>query len=125
MSWFARGSGPPPPISIRENGARSVAGDPVETAWLALEGVYDPELCLDVVSLGLVYDVRESAGGVTVVMTLTTPGCPAAESLPDLARETIADAFEPGTPVEVQVVWEPPWTPAMMSDDAATALGFS
>ena len=90
----------------------------------ALGGVYDPELCLDLVSLGLVYDVREAHGTVVVEMTLTTPGCPASESLPEMARVAIADVvgtFAVG--VEVKVVWDPPWSPAMMNDDAAGALG--
>lgn len=96
----------------------------VEAAWAALGGVYDPELCLDVVSLGLVYGVRDEGGRLVVEMTLTTPGCPASESLPEIARTAVADAVGGALEVEVRVVWEPAWSPAMMSDGAATALGF-
>ena len=96
----------------------------IEAAWGALARVYDPELCLDVVSLGLVYDVRDKGAGVVVEMTLTTPGCPASESLPEMAREAVAGALGPGVGVDVRVVWDPPWSPDMMADDAGKALGF-
>lgn len=93
-------------------------------AWEALGGVYDPELGLDVVSLGLVYDVRQVGAAVVVEMTLTTPGCPASESLPEMARSAVAGALGGAAEVDVEVVWEPPWSPAMMSEDALSALGF-
>ncbi len=99
-------------------------GDAVAAAWDALGCVYDPELCIDTVSLGLVYGVREENGAVVVEMTLTTPGCPASESLPALARAAVEEALGASTPVEVRVVWEPPWSPEMMRDDAARTLGF-
>lgn len=88
----------------------------LEAAWAALSGVYDPELYLDIVSLGLVYDVRDDDGTVVVEMTLTTPGCPASESLPEMAREAIEEGIGGTAAIEVRVVWEPPWTPAMMKD---------
>lgn len=117
------------PVSIgptRMHVDPSVAGDPsdaVEAAWDALGCVYDPELCLDVVSLGLVYGVRGEEGSVVVDMTLTTPGCPASESLPEMARSAVVDAVGPGTAVEVRVVWDPPWDPSMI-DEAATGRIF-
>lgn len=93
--------------------------DPVAVAWRALGCVYDPELCIDVVTLGLVYDVRLEPPEVVVEMTLTTPGCPASESLPDMARASVAAALGGTRPVTVEVVWDPPWDPAMMDQDAA------
>lgn len=84
----------------------------------------DPELCLDVVSLGLAYGIADEDGTLVVEMTLTTPGCPASESLPELARAAAADAVGATVPVDVRVVWEPPWSPAMMDAEAAGALGF-
>jgi metal-sulfur cluster biosynthetic enzyme len=91
----------------------------------ALRAVYDPELGLDIVALGLVYDLRAEGDRVVVEMTLTTPGCPVSESLPDQAAEAVASALGPGgaARVDVQVVWEPPWTPERLSDDAADRLG--
>jgi metal-sulfur cluster biosynthetic enzyme len=100
------------------------AEDVLEAAWEAWRGVYDPELYLDVVSLGLVYDVRAEAGAVVVEMTMTTPGCPASESLPEMARGAIEDAVGGAVGVDVRVVWDPPWSPAMMDDEAGRALGF-
>ena len=100
------------------------AGDAIEAARDALGGVYDPELGLDVVSLGLIYDVREEDGHLVVEMTLTTVGCPASESLPDMAVAAVEEALGGGVEVDVRVVWDPPWDPSMLSDMAAMALGF-
>ncbi len=98
--------------------------DPVTAAWNALAGVYDPELYLDVVSLGLVYDVRVDGGVLVVEMTMTTPGCPVSESLPEEATAAVRQSAGDGLPVDVRVVWDPPWDPSMMDDTAASALGF-
>jgi metal-sulfur cluster biosynthetic enzyme len=98
--------------------------DPVSAAWNALAGVYDPELYLDVVSLGLVYDVRVDDGVLVVEMTMTTPGCPVSESLPEEAKAAVRQAGRDGLPVDVRVVWDPPWDPSMMDDAAAASLGF-
>ncbi|MGH9082710.1 MAG: metal-sulfur cluster assembly factor [Acidimicrobiales bacterium] len=111
-------------VSIGATRVRVVPDNPVDAAWDALGCVYDPELCLDVASLGLVYDVREEGGTLVVEMTLTTPGCPASESLPEMARTAIRDAVAGVVDVDLKVVWDPPWNPAMMNDDAASALGF-
>ncbi len=61
---------------------------------------------------------------LVVDMTMTTPGCPASEVLPEMARAAIADAAEGAVSVEVRAVWDPPWSPAMIDEDAARALGF-
>ncbi len=98
--------------------------DPVSAAWNALAGVYDPELYLDVVSLGLVYGVHVDDGILVVEMTMTTPGCPVSESLPEEARDAVQQAAGDSLPVCVRVVWDPPWDPSMMDDTAASALGF-
>lgn len=98
--------------------------DPVSAAWNALAGVYDPELYLDVVSLGLVYDVRVNGGVLVVEMTMTTPGCPVSESLPEEARAAVRQAAGDSLPVDLRVVWDPPWDPSMMDGAAASALGF-
>ena len=100
------------------------APDMLDAAWGALRGVYDPELYLDVVSLGLVYDVRAEAGTVVVEMTMTTPGCPASEALSEMARVEVERAVGDAVPVDVRVVWDPPWSPDMIDEEAAATLGF-
>ncbi len=109
---------------VPEGWATLSATDVLDAAWDALRGVYDPELYLDVVSLGLVYDVRAEDGALVVEMTMTTPGCPASEVLPAMARDAISEAVDEGVPVQVRVVWDPPWSPAMIDEEAAAALGF-
>jgi metal-sulfur cluster biosynthetic enzyme len=88
----------------------------------ALRGVVDPELGYDVVGLGLIYGIRVEGGRVEIVMTMTTPGCPAEAYL----IEEVAEAARsvPGVEeVEVRVVWSPPWSPEMMDDDAKAYFG--
>lgn len=83
----------------------------------ALRQVYDPELGIDVVTLGLVHAVAvDDDDGIAVAMTLTTPGCPVSEQLPAEAHAAVAAAF-PDAHVEVRVVWDPPWTPDRMHRD--------
>lgn len=89
----------------------------------ALSRVLDPELALDIVALGLVYDVRSTADGVEIDMTLTTPGCPVSEQLPAEAEDALRRAF-PDREVRVNIVWDPPWTPERLSEEAMDTLGF-
>lgn len=90
----------------------------------ALSTVWDPELGLDVVALGLVYDVRVAGDAVEVDMTLTTPGCPVSEQLPAQAEAAVCAAV-PDAEVTVNVVWDPPWTPERLSPVALEQLGFA
>lgn len=99
-------------------------GDAIGAAWRALATVLDPELHLDVVSLGLVYDIIIVVDRLVVTMTLTTPGCPASESLIEMTRAAIARVVGPSLEVEVRIVWDPPWSPEMIDPNAAAALGF-
>ena len=93
------------------------ASDALDAAWEALRGVYDPELYLDVVSLGLVYDVRAEGDGLVVDMTMTTPGCPAQDYIVGGVESRLAE--EPGvTGAFVTVAWDPPWSPQRMSAEA-------
>jgi FeS assembly SUF system protein len=88
-----------------------------------LRTVYDPEIPVDIYELGLVYDVHvDDQGAVSIRMTLTSPMCPVAESLPPEV-ETKASAVEGVKEARVELVWEPPWNPAMMSDAARLELG--
>lgn len=94
----------------------------------ALGRVIDPELGLDVESLGLVYAVECSPGRVHVEMTMTTPACPMGPMIVDDAREAIRaladDEVEVEVEIEIELVWDPPWTPARMSDEAKQKLGW-
>jgi FeS assembly SUF system protein len=88
----------------------------------ALKTVYDPEIPADVYELGLIYriDIADDRS-VNVDMTLTTPNCPSAQELPTMVENAVASV--PGVgPVAVKVVWEPPWEPSRMSDEARVVL---
>lgn len=93
-----------------------------EAVLQALSTVWDPELGLDVVALGLVYDVRIEGAAVEIDMTLTTPGCPVSEQLPGEAAAAVERAL-PDLEVRLQVVWDPPWTPERLSPMALRQLG--
>ena len=102
----------------------AVTAQEQELVESALSGVYDPELGLDIVSLGLVYGIEEEEDEIVVTMTLTTPGCPVSESLPEEAAVAVADTFGPlGRKSRVSVVWDPPWSIERISDEAASRLG--
>ena len=89
----------------------------------ALKSIYDPEIPVDIYELGLIYDVEVSEDGdATVTMTLTTPHCPVAESLPQEVELRVLSV--PGIrDAEVKLVWDPPWDPSKMSDEARLELG--
>ena len=89
----------------------------------ALKSIYDPEIPVDIYELGLIYDVAVTEDGdATVTMTLTTPHCPVAESLPNEVELRVLSV--PGVrDAEVKLVWDPPWDPSKMSDEARLELG--
>jgi len=89
----------------------------------ALKSVYDPEIPVDIYELGLIYDVAVSEDGdALVTMTLTTPHCPVAETLPNEVELRVLSV--PGVrDAEVKLVWDPPWDPSRMSDEARLELG--
>jgi metal-sulfur cluster biosynthetic enzyme len=89
----------------------------------ALEEVIDPELGLDFVSLGLVYDVEIEGAEVYVTFTLTTPACPIGPQVSEQMREFVGD-LEGVEKVHPKMVFDPPWSPEMMSEDAKFALGY-
>jgi len=85
---------------------------------------YDPEIPIDIYELGLVYQIRVNTDGkVAIRMTLTSPNCPAAQSLPVEVREKV-EQINGVTGVDVDIVWDPPWNPSMMSEAARLELGF-
>jgi metal-sulfur cluster biosynthetic enzyme len=92
--------------------------------WNAMRGVIDPELGINVVDLGLVYGVETDARNVRVVMTMTTPTCPLNAYMTEAAERTIRDAVPDVEAVTIDMVWDPPWSPAMMSASAKRQLGW-
>jgi FeS assembly SUF system protein len=94
-----------------------------ERVVAALRGVYDPEIPVNIYDLGLVYELRvDPAGAVYVCMTLTTPACPVAGSLPGEVKNKVLAV--PGvTTADVELVWDPPWDKSRMSEDAQLQLG--
>lgn len=88
----------------------------------ALATVYDPEIPVDIVELGLIYDVRIDSGRVEVDMTLTNPGCPVAETFPGMVQDAILKVKGVKS-AKVTLVWDPPWDPGRMSEEAKLKLG--
>jgi metal-sulfur cluster biosynthetic enzyme len=89
----------------------------------ALENVIDPELGLDFVSLGLVYDVEVEGSEVHITFTLTSPGCPIGPQVTEQMKEFVSEV-EGVEKVFPKMVFSPPWSPERMSEDAKFALGF-
>ncbi|MDO4763584.1 MAG: SUF system Fe-S cluster assembly protein [Flavobacteriaceae bacterium] len=88
-----------------------------------LKTIYDPEIPVDIYELGLIYDVQVSdEGEAHILMTLTSPNCPVAESLPNEVQEK-AEAVEGITKAKVEITFEPTWTKDMMSEEAKFELG--
>ena len=88
-----------------------------------LRGVEDPELGMDIVDRGLMYDVEVEGSNVKVIHSLTSMGCPAGPMIQEGIHDAVASL--PGVEnVEVELTWDPPWTPEKMSDDAKFILGF-
>jgi FeS assembly SUF system protein len=87
-----------------------------------LKSCYDPEIPVDIYALGLIYDIKVSPeSNVDITMTLTSPACPVAESLPPEVEQRVA-AVEGVASAKVEVTWEPTWTPEMMSEAARLEL---
>ena len=116
-----------------EDGFTATAGAPLpagtpplageDPVIAALREVYDPEIPVNLYDLGLIYDINICPeGAVSIDMSLTAPGCPVAGEMPGQVARAVAGV--PGTgEVTVRLVWDPPWTPERMSEDARLALG--
>jgi FeS assembly SUF system protein len=88
----------------------------------ALKNVYDPEIPINVVDLGLIYDVQVNEGNVYVQMTLTAPGCGMGPFIAQQAEWAIAD-IEGVEDVQIELVFDPPWSPDLLSEEAKAQLG--
>jgi len=108
----------PPGLSAGEPG-----GETYDGIISALKEIYDPEIPVNIYELGLIYNVEVTDDGHAVVtMTLTTPHCPVAESMPAEVELRVGAVAGVGT-VDVNLVWDPPWDPSKMSDEAKLELG--
>ena len=108
----------PVPLSGTEPG-----GDLYEAIIAALKEIYDPEIPVNIYDLGLIYGVEVTADGhAAITMTLTTPHCPVAESMPGEVELRVGSVPGVGH-AEVNLVWDPPWDPQKMTDEAKLELG--
>ena len=89
----------------------------------AMRNVFDPEIPVNIYEMGLIYEVKvDEAGAVTIQMTLTSPHCPAAQSMPAEVEQKVR-AIDGVTDVQIDLVWEPPWDQSKMSEAARLQLG--
>ena len=95
----------------------------VEDVTEAIRQVFDPELGLDIVELGLLYDVQIVDDSITVYYSLTSIGCPAGPLIHEQILEAVRELPGVGE-VALELIWDPPWTPERMSEDAKLLLGF-
>ena len=120
VAEFEGGDPDPPPVRNREPFGE-------ETVWNALRQCYDPEIPINIVDLGLIYDLRlgereEGGWEVFVKMTLTAQGCGMGPTIAADARSKI-ESLPDVTRAEVEIVWDPQWTPNMISEDGRKVLG--
>ncbi|SDB92398.1 metal-sulfur cluster assembly factor [Paraburkholderia lycopersici] len=90
----------------------------------ALRSVIDPEVGVNIVDLGLVYGIARRADGLKIDITMTSPACPMSQMVIDEVRAVAEEMVSDDTTVEVELVWDPAWAPAMMSEPARQVLGW-
>ena len=109
-------------LSAKPQGEPMEGDDLHEAVIAALRDIFDPEIPVNIYDLGLIYGVEIVDGHATITMTLTTPHCPVAESMPGEVELRVMSV--PGiATADVNLVWDPPWNPASMSDEARLELG--
>ena len=89
----------------------------------ALKSVIDPELGINIVDLGLVYAAVRNATGINIELTMTTPACPLGEMMSEEIKLVLRDRFPDMPDVCVEIVWDPPWSPELMSEESRRQLG--
>lgn len=111
-------------VTAGENADREEKKELENLIIAGLKEIYDPEIPVDIFELGLIYEVKIKADGfVEIDMTLTSPNCPVAESLPKDVKDKVESI--PGvTECKVNIVFDPPWSKDMMSEEAQLELGF-
>lgn len=116
----------PPPASNPEPAAAATGQNPhLESAIVdAIKTVFDPEIPVNIHEIGLIYNVDvQPDGRVEIKMTLTSPGCPAAQEIPAEVKSRV-EGVAGVTSCDVEIVWDPAWNPSMMSEAARLQLGF-
>ena len=91
----------------------------------ALRTVDDPEVGMNIVDLGLVYQLEIAPEKIRIEMTMTTPACPMGDLITSNAREAVGALLPAGVDVDIDLVWDPPWTPDLMSEAAKQAFGWN
>jgi len=91
----------------------------------ALKTVIDPELGINIVDLGLVYAAVRTATGINIELTMTTPACPLGEMMSEEIKLVLRDRFPDLPNVRVEIVWDPPWSPELMSEESRWQLGMT
>lgn len=114
---------PHPATDALPDSSTAATGVTEDLVKLALRKVKDPELNLNIVDLGLVYDIRVEGSSVSVDMSLTTPACPSGPELMDDATRAL-QGIAGVTDAQVHLVWSPPWTPDRIEPRVRTYLGF-
>ena len=89
----------------------------------ALKTVIDPELGINIVDLGLVYHAGRTANGIDIELTMTTPACPLGEMMTAEIKLVLRDRFPELPNLRVEIVWDPPWSPELMSEESRRQLG--
>ena len=96
-----------------------------EAVRVLLKKVVDPEMAINIVDLGLIYNIVVTAQRVLIDMTMTSPACPMGQMIIDDANEVLAEALPTGCEPEITLVWNPPWGPEMMSERSRREFGWS
>lgn len=91
----------------------------------ALKTVIDPELGINIVDLGLVYHAERNATGIAIELTMTTPACPLGEMMSEEVKRVLGECFPNATDIRVDIVWDPPWSPDLMSEESRRQLGMN
>lgn len=91
----------------------------------ALKAVIDPELGINIVDLGLIYHAERTVDGIDIALTMTTPACPLGEMMSEEVKMVLRDRFPDAADVRVEIVWDPPWSPELMSEDLRRQLGMA
>lgn len=89
----------------------------------ALKAVIDPELGINIVDLGLVYSATRSTNELYVALTMTTPACPLGEMMSEEIKRVLGERFPDAQNVRVELVWDPPWSPDLMTEESRRQLG--